>query len=138
MKILQSAAATVILVIVAPASALAGNWPDVVTGTWAVIANNSTQITLTVTHQGVGGQCKAINGTVVDPKTGANDTFHGFYCPGSGRIAFLRHIGKTESVYQSWSGNLSHTETTEFAGGTFFDIVNDRGEYQWFGTQNNG
>src|SRR5690349_15162299 len=101
MKMLLSAIAVANLV-VASGFAMAGNWPSVVTGTWAVTANNSTQITLTVNHQGTSGPCKAIAGTIVDPQTGADDTFHGFYCPGSGRIALLRHIRQTSAVYQSW------------------------------------
>lgn len=120
-----------------PASAT-GNWPASVVGTWSSEANVDTSITITISSQGTAGQCRAIRGKLVDPATSANDVIVGFYCPASGRIAFLRHIGTTNAVFQAWSGNLSQTHSPQLMGGTFFDVLNVRGEYEWFASQNNG
>jgi hypothetical protein len=50
----------------------------------------------------VGSKCKPIRGVIY----GA-DAIEGFYCPGSGRISFLRYNGNTLVPKQHWSGNLS-------------------------------
>jgi hypothetical protein len=119
-----------------PAAAATGNWPTSVVGSYAVQANIFTDITLTITHQNGFGQCKLIKGSIVDPQNGANDAINGIYCHGSGRIAFLRHAGFTKDIYQSWIGNLSQTQSPQLMGGTFFDVGNVLGEYEWFGTAN--
>lgn len=120
-----------------PAVAATGNWPTSVVGSYAVDANIFTDITLTITNQNGSGQCKLIKGTIVDPQNGANDAINGIYCHGSGRIAFLRHAGFTKDIYQSWSGNLSQTQSPQFMGGTFFDVGDVLGEYEWFGSSQN-
>ena len=137
MKTLLSAIAAAGIGAGAASSAAAANWPASVVGSWGVIANQDTNITLTITSQGNPGDCKVIKGTLVDPDTGANDAIQGFYCPGSGRIAFLRHVANTKSSFQSWSGNLSLTRAPQLMGGTFFDILNVKGEYEWYGSSQN-
>lgn len=128
------ASASLLLLVAGATSATAGNWPNSVVGRYAVTGNTHTNITLSISAQGGTGQCKLIKGSLIDPDTGADDNIEGIYCPNSGRIAFLRHIGDNAGVFQSWIGNLSQTQTPQFMGGTFYDILNVRGEYEWFGT----
>jgi len=80
--------------------ARADGWPASVAGNWNVVGNQSTGI-LAIT-QSPGSVCDPIHGTIF-----GTDTIERFYCPGSGRIAFLRYNGNATSPQQFWSGNLS-------------------------------
>jgi hypothetical protein len=84
-------------------SAFADGWPASVTGTWNVVGNQSVGTLVLTQYVGaVGAQCKPIRGTIYGV-----DAVEGFYCPGSGRISFLRYSGATVTPKQHWSGNLS-------------------------------
>jgi hypothetical protein len=107
--------------------ALADGWPTSVLGTWSVTGNH-TSGKLIITSQG-SGQCQPISGTIL------SDPMHGFYCPQSGRIHFLRtpvNIGAT----QDYTGNLSQASVglPLLIGGTFASDGpggGSLGEYNW-------
>lgn len=84
-------------------AASADGWPVSVAGNWNVIGNHSAGVLSVAQFAGLAGsQCKPIRGTIY-----AVDRVEGFYCPGSGRISFLRREGNTGAPKQYWSGNLS-------------------------------
>src|SRR5262249_52130479 len=86
-------------------SAFADGWPSSVTGNWSVIGNQTGGVLVLTQFVGaVGAQCKPIRGTIY-----GTDAVEGFYCPGSGRISFLRYAGITTVPKQHWSGNLSQS-----------------------------
>lgn len=96
-------------------SALADGWPPNISGNWSVIGNQSPG-TLSITQfaGAAGSQCKPIRGTIY------GNPMEGFYCPGSGRIAFLRKFpAPSTATFQSWSGNLSADGSLDRIGGTF-------------------
>lgn len=98
-------------------AAHADGWPASVTGIWSVIANQSAGALAITQYAGAAGsQCKPIRGTVYGV-----DAVEGYYCPGSGRIAFLRKRGLTATAQtmQFWSGNLSQVGAVLRIGGTF-------------------
>jgi len=136
MKTLLSAIAVAALAVaIANGPASAANRPTSVVGKWAVIANQSNDITLTIVSQGTAGACKQIEGTMVDPAFGSNDNIEGFYCPTTGRISFLRRTGTTVNTYQVYSGNVSQINSPQYVGGTFsLERSAALGEYEWFGT----
>ena len=103
MKLKMSVA---VLGLLTASSAFADGWPASVTGTWSVLANQGAGGTLVVTQfvGAVGSQCKPIRGIIY-----GTDAVEGFYCPGSGRISFLRYAGITTVPKQHWSGNLSQS-----------------------------
>ena len=78
--------------------ALADGWPTSVAGNWDIVGNHSPG-TLNITSQGNAGDCQPIGGTIY------NDSIHGFYCPHSGRIHFIRSNGG--GAFEVFSGNLS-------------------------------
>jgi hypothetical protein len=82
-------------------TALADGWPASVAGNYSVVGNQHVGV-LSIVQFATAGQCKPIRGTIY----GA-DAIEGFYCPGSGRIAFTRFNGNTNNPKQHWSGNLS-------------------------------
>jgi hypothetical protein len=104
--------------------ALADGWPTSVLGTWSVTANHATG-KLLITTQGSSGDCQVISGTIL------GDPMHGFYCPQSGRIHFLRT--KSGATIQDYTGNLSQ----DLAGlpllmaGTWASDGGSFGEYNW-------
>src|SRR5260370_841623 len=88
-------------------TALADGWPTSLAGTWSVVGNQSLGfLTITQFPGAAGSQCKPIRGTIY-----VSDAIGGFYCPGSGRLGFVRLIGSTTSPRQYWSGNLSQVVT---------------------------
>lgn len=122
-------------------AALADGWPASVTGTWNVICNQTAGTLSLVQFAGaVGSQCKPIRGTVY----GA-DAVEGFYCPGSGRIAFTRHVGaNTTTVRQHWQGNLSQNANVVRIGGSCVATLHNNvsgtvggslGEYNFSGSK---
>lgn len=84
-------------------TALADGWPVSVSGLWSVVGNQHAG-TLSITQFGglAGSQCKPIRGTIYNV-----DAIEGFYCPGSGRLAFMRYNGNSTDPKQHWIGNLS-------------------------------
>jgi hypothetical protein len=115
------------LALLAAPSAFADGWPGSVTGHWSVLGNQSAGILAINQFAGLAGsQCKPIRGTIYGV-----DAIEGFYCPGSGRISFLRYNGMTTSPKQHWSGNLSQLVPGArlYIGGSFatFDHNNVSG-----------
>jgi len=104
-------------------------WPNSVVGTWSVTANQST-LALVVTSQASTGACRAIAGTLDDVPSGQDSTIQGFYCPGTGRIQFLR-INADGATFQVYTGNLAGSGATQRMAGTFAqdDPVAALGEY---------
>jgi hypothetical protein len=97
--------------------AMADGWPASVTGNWAVLGNQSAGgLNITQFAGAAGSQCKPIRGTIYGV-----DGIEGFYCPGSGRIAFMRYNGNTTNPKQHWIGNLSQAVAGQplRMGGTF-------------------
>ena len=95
--------AIVLGLLLTAAPAMADGWPASVAGNWAVVGNQSVGNLAIAQFAGAfGSQCKPIRGTIYGV-----DNIEGFYCPGSGRISFLRYVGATLSPKQHWSGNLS-------------------------------
>jgi hypothetical protein len=106
-------------------TARADGWPSDVSGSWKIIANQSSStLVLTQGAAGGGAQCLPINGTVF------GDTVQGFYCPGSGRIAFRR-----VNAVQTYVGNLSQTGTTNRMAGTWESLGGSFGEYAFYATK---
>jgi hypothetical protein len=95
-------AVSIVSLLAAP-SAFADGWPGSVTGLWGVVGNQSAGALAIQQYVGAAGsQCKPIRGTIYGV-----DAIEGFYCPGSGRISFLRYNLNTLVPKQHWSGNLS-------------------------------
>jgi len=100
--------------------ASADGWPASIAGTWSVKANTSSGImSITQFAGAAGSQCKPIRGVVL------GDPLEGFYCPGSGRLAFLRKIAASNDTKQTWVGNVSQRLPTSGSlriGGSFFAL----------------
>ena len=94
----------------------ADSYPESVEGNWAVTGNRSNG-TLSITSQGAPGtgKCPAITGTIY------NDAVQGFYCPGSGRIHFVRKLSNNATI-QAWTGQLSDTGTVLRMGGMYSSV----------------
>jgi hypothetical protein len=134
--------AVVSLALLAAPSAFADGWPASVTGTWTVVGNQSVgSLAINQFAGAAGSQCKPIRGTIYNV-----DAVEGFYCPGSGRISFLRYDGNTLVPKQHWSGNLSQLVAGQplRIGGLFatFDHNNvvgalggSLGEYNFWGVK---
>ena len=103
-------------------AAQADGWPADVSGSWSIIANQvGSTMVLTQGAAGAGSQCLPIHGTVF------GDTLEGFYCPGSGRIAFKRNVS-----LQTYVGNLSQSGTATRMGGTWLSLGGSFGEYEFY------
>lgn len=78
--------------------------PSSVTGRFSIIGNqHSGFLDL---GQSVGtAPCRAISGTIY-PGTSVAGKVNGYYCPGTGRIAFARN-NAFGVVIQTWVGNVS-------------------------------
>ena len=106
--------------------AMADGWPVSVSGTWTVLGNHHLGVApngLNITQfPGLAGsQCKPIRGTIYSVGGVGGDNIEGFYCPGSGRIAFMRYNGNSTDPKQHWMGNLSQLINGQplYMGGTF-------------------
>lgn len=144
MKGLRNSLATVALfgALAWNGAASADGWPASVTGNWSIIGNQSAGVLSLAQGAGaVGSSCKPIRGTIY-----VVDTVEGFYCPGSGRISFLRRQANTNAAKQYWSGNLSQAIAGQplRLGGTFAafphngvggTIGGSLGEYEWYGVK---
>lgn len=113
----------------------ADGWPGSVTGIWNIVGNQSSG-TLNINFQGGSGQCRPIRGTIY-----GNNRIEGYYCPGSGRLAFIRYIAFTDrDAVQWWSGNVSQAGGTLRIGGYLAAYRHDGasgslGEYSFYGTR---
>ncbi|MFN6528546.1 hypothetical protein [Nostoc sp. ChiSLP03a] len=92
-------------------SAYADGWPTSVAGTWSVVGNQSSG-SLVITQPASALNCKPISGSIF------GNAIEGFYCPSSGRIAFVRK-SSSNFPYQYYQGNLSQTDSTLRIGGSF-------------------
>ncbi len=95
------------------------------------MAANQSSLVLTVTSQTGVSTCQNIKGTLVDSVNGLSDIL-GYYCPGSGRISFLRNAPSNSLTYQVFIGNLSYPGSTTYMAGTFDQEVGTTpGEYDF-------
>lgn len=93
--------------------ATADGWPGNISGNWNVVGNQSFGVLSINQFPGaLGSQCKPIRGVIY-----VVDRIEGFYCPGSGRISFLRTQNGLAKQY--WSGNLSQVGPVLRIGGSF-------------------
>ena len=104
-------------------SALA-DFPGSVVGTWSAILNQ-TSAAIVINSQGATGKCRGISGTIQ-----ATTNLDGFYCPGTGRIFFVRKSQTTNDTTQAYSGNLASDAGIDRMAGTFADI-NSNGDFAW-------
>jgi hypothetical protein len=115
LKVCVFACAFAVAVTARTQSAAADGWPPRITGNWAVLGNFASG-TLTISSQASSGQCQFIAGTVY------GDAIQGFYCPGSGRIQFVRKINSNNDTVQVWTGNVSQDSTVVHMAGTFTSV----------------
>jgi hypothetical protein len=75
-----------------------------------------------------GGKCPVIYGVVTDLTNATVSSLSGFYCPGSGRIVFMRKDNTTGRVFQVYRGNASQTAAGQplLIGGTLIDYGQNR------------
>lgn len=94
----------------------ADSYPANVQGNWAVTGNLSPG-TLSITSQAApsSGKCPAIAGTLY------GHNIQGFYCPGSGRIHFVRKLSNNTTI-QAWTGQLSDSGPVLRMGGMFSSV----------------
>jgi hypothetical protein len=105
----------------ASGSAFAQAPASVVSSTWSIRANNTSNITLDIKSQATVGNCPSISGTFVD---GAGTTgVVGFYCPSTGLISFLRtnSNGSSAQAYTGQVITLSTNPTVLGMDGTFLN-----------------
>lgn len=107
-------------------AAYADGWPSSVAGNWSVVANQTTG-TLSITQPASNQSCQPITGTLL------GEPIQGFYCPSSGRIAFLRK-NANGITYQHYQGNLAQGGP-ERIGGSFTAFGNSSGEYSFYATK---
>ena len=114
----------VALLLVAIGSALAvammASWPQNVVGTWKGFANQ-TEVQLVITTQGTTGSCRSITGTFSNLPSGGASNIHGFYCPSTGRVSFVR-TDVDSGAFQSYSANLSDVGRESRMAGTFAEL----------------
>jgi hypothetical protein len=93
--------------------ARADGWPlNIGNTTWSMRANQTTT-TLSIVSQVAVGNCQTITGAVFGV------AMEGFYCPGSGRIGFVRKATAQQSSapVQYFEGQLSQDGGTDFIAG---------------------
>lgn len=115
----------------------AQQWPASLAGFVGVGQSNETSLTIRIKTQAAAGTCKTITGTMVDLNSTRIDTIDGFYCPGSGRISFLRILPGKSAGFQAYLGNVSEAVSGNVAvAGVFAENSNNGalGEYP-FGVQ---
>jgi hypothetical protein len=106
--------------------------PSSIVGTWRGVADQTT-VSLVITTQGTTGTCKQITGTLNNVSGGGESNIQGFYCPGTGRVSFVRKDVGNNETFQSYSGNVSDTGTTLRMAGVFAELseVRQLGEYNF-------
>lgn len=107
--------------------------PASVTGTWSIIGNQ-TAGPLKITQSAAATHCQPIRGTIY-----TSDAVLGYYCPATGRIAFIRK-NAAGTVTQAWVGNVGAVAPNQpnRMGGTFHALdagagSGDLGEYNFQG-----
>jgi len=75
-----------------------------VTGRWSIVGNQHSGF-LDLSQSVGTNACRDLSGTIY-PNTTASGEVRGYYCPGTGRIAFARK-NASGVVIQSWVGNVS-------------------------------
>jgi hypothetical protein len=84
--------------------------PASVAGTWTATGNLTTgQL---VISQGAGTTCRVITGRIF------NSAIEGHYCPGVGRIVFVRKLANGVP-FQLYEGYVSQDAAVDRIGGTF-------------------
>ena len=108
-------------------AASAATWPASVQGKWGGPANTSN-MQYNITVQKPGGKCPVIYGVVTDLTNATVSSLSGFYCPGSGRIVFVRKDNTTGRVFQVYRGNAGQTAAGQplLIGGTLIDYGQNR------------
>ncbi len=109
--------------------------PASVTGTWSILGNQ-TAGPLKITQSPAATQCKPIRGTIY-----TSDPVIGYYCPATGRIAFIRKNTRgAGDVTQAWVGNVGAEVPNQRnrMGGTFHALdagagSGELGEYNFQG-----
>ena len=119
-KLLNCAGVLAALTVAGGASA--ATWPTSVQGKWGGPANTSN-MQYNITVQKPGGKCPVIYGVITDLTYASVSSLSGFYCPGSGRIVFMRKDNTTGRVFQVYRGNVSQISAgqTLVIGGTIID-----------------
>ena len=90
-------------------AASAATWPASVQGKWGGPANTSN-MQYNITVQKPGGKCPVIYGVITDLTNATVSSLSGFYCPGSGRIVFMRKDNTTGRVFQVYRQFDSHRD----------------------------
>jgi len=116
MKTLKLSLVIAAITALAAPLAHADTYPASVMGNWSVTGNMSVG-TLSITSQGEAtkSKCPAIGGTIY------GTTIQGFYCPGSGRIHFVRKLSNNATI-QAWTGQLSDSGPVLRMGGMFSSV----------------
>lgn len=142
LKTLVVTSSLVAIGMLAQGAAHADGWPASIAGNWNIVGNQSAGVLSVVQFPGaLGSQCKPIRGTIYGV-----DAFEGYYCPGSGRVAFLRKVGLAANALtrQFWAGNVSQVANVLRMGGTFHAAPHNNvagtaggslGEYNFSGTK---
>ena len=107
--------------------ASAATWPTMVQGIWGGPANGNN-MQYNFTFQKPGGKCPIIYGVLTDLTLNTVSSMSGFYCPGSGRMVFMRKDAKGH-VFQVFHGNASQVlpKTVMLISGTFTDYAQKQG-----------
>ena len=109
------------------------SWPASVVGTWTAQVADKT-LAITISDQAARGACRVIVGTVAaDSAAGAAVPLRGFYCPGSGRIHFVRIDPATGTADQDFSAIVVNAATSPRMDGTA--AVAGRGGHAAFAAQ---
>ncbi len=103
----------------------AAAWPASVVGTWAVRANQTPGF-MHITFQATTGACRLIRGDILGAP------MQGYYCPGTGRIQFLRKDAANNDTFQVYSANLTSAGSVNYMGGSFGSFDTGYGEYSFF------
>jgi len=116
MKTLKLSLVIAAITALAAPLAHADTYPASVMGNWSVTGNMSVG-TLSITSQGEAtkSKCPAIGGTIY------GTTIQGFYCPGSGRIHFVRKLTNNTTI-QAYTAQLSDAGTVLRMGGTHTSV----------------
>jgi len=124
---------SLVLAMVTTCSVLAFARPSSIVGTWQGVANQTAVVLVISTQQTTTAPCKQITGTLHNLPSGGASNIQGFYCPGTGRIGFLRKDVNSNDTFQSYSGNVGDTATTNRMTGVFaeYNLTGHFGEYNF-------
>lgn len=97
---------------VLPATTSVAKAPLDVSGTWVAVANQTTGWLVMTQQVNERGRCQTVTGTML------GTPISGLYCPGLGRLTFLR-MSATGAPIQFFQGYLGSTNATYRIGGTY-------------------